>query len=95
MESEYRGMSYALMETIPIIKLLKEINMSGFIKETNLTKVAYKFFKYNSGELKMVTFHKHRSSTKHPNVKTNHFRDYVTHGEVNITPIGTLVQVSD
>ena len=43
----------------------------------------------------MATFHKHKSSTNHLNVKFHHFSDYGTHGEVTILPIGTLDQASN
>ena len=43
----------------------------------------------------MATVHKHRARTKHLNMKLDHFRDYVTRGEVNILPIITLDQASD
>ena len=37
----------------------------------------------------------HIDMTKQFNVKTHHFRDYVTHGEVTIVIMGTLDQASD
>ena len=84
-----------LRNVIPIMRLLKELNRAGFNIESTMPKVTCKVFGENSGMLDMVTVHNHRATTKHLNMKLQHFRDYVTHGEVNITPIGTLVQVSD
>ena len=95
MESECTGLSYTLRGAIPIMQLLKELKRSGFTIESNTPKFPYKVFEDNSGSLEMARFHKHRSRTKHLNVKLHHFRYYVTRGEVTIIPIGTFYQVFD
>ena len=85
-------MSYVLRNVIPIMKLLKELNRAGFNIESTMPKVTCKVFVDNSGMLDMVTVHKHRATTEHLNMKLQHFRDYVTHGEVTIISIATLYQ---
>ena len=84
------GLPYVLREVIPIMELLKDIKKTGFLIESTMPKVTCKFFEGKSGALDMVKVSIHIDMTKHLNVKTHHFRDYVTHCEVTIVIMGTL-----
>ena len=91
----YTGLSYALREFIPIMKLLEEIKIAGFTIESNTSKVTCKVFEDDSGVIEISTVDKHRASIKHLNMKLHHFRDYVNRSEVTILPIGALYQDFD
>ena len=94
-ESEYTGLSYALREAIPIMNLLRELQMEGFIAKYQAPQVHCKVFEDNSGALEMANIHKYRPRTKHLNVKLHHFRSYVTNGDIRILPIHTKDQQAD
>ena len=94
-ESEYTGLSYALREVIPIMRLLQEMKELGFQVGSTTPEVHCKVFEDNSGALEMAKVHKHRARTKHINVKLHHFRDYVSRGEISIHPIESENQLSD
>ena len=87
--------SYALSEVIPIMQLLKDLKYAWFLVASTIPKVTCKVFKDNSGAEEIATVHKHRARTKHINMKTHHFIDYVTHVELTILLIGTLNQLPD
>jgi len=94
-ESEYTGLSYALRQAIPIIKLLKEMKGKGYPVNDSTPNVRCKVFEDNSGALIMATDHKSRPRTRHINVRLHHFRDYVEREEISIHPISTDSQLAD
>ena len=94
-ESEYVGLSYALREVIPVMKLLQEMKRLKFPILNTVPRVHCKVFEDNSGALEMAKTHKYRPRTKHLNVKLHHFRDYVTRGEITIHKIDTKDQLAD
>ena len=53
-ESEYTGLSYALREDIPIMRLLREFKQRGFTSEEPITKIHCKVYKDNNGALEMA-----------------------------------------
>ena len=54
MESEYTGLSYALREAIPIMRLLRKFKQRGFTSEEQITKIHCKVYEDNSGTLDMA-----------------------------------------
>ena len=94
-ESEYTGLSYALREAIPIMKLLDEMHGRGLPTTNPHAKIHCKVFEDNSGALEMAKVHKFRPRTKHLNTKLHHFRSYVESKQVSIHPIKSDEQVSD
>ena len=53
-ESEYTGLSYALREAIPIMRLLREFKQRVFTSEEPITKIHCKVYEDNSGALEMA-----------------------------------------
>jgi hypothetical protein len=94
-ESEYTGMSYVLIDVIPIMELLKQLKKKKFPVRSTIPNIHCKVFEDNSGALVMATVHKSRPRTKHLNVKLHHFRDYITRKEISIHPIDTSMQLAD
>ena len=94
-ESEYTGASYALRETIPIMNLLKELQLHGIPITSHKAKVHCKLYEDNSGALEILKKAKYRPRTKHLLVKLHHFRDYVNRGEISVRPIRTQDQQAD
>ena len=94
-ESEYTGLSYALREAIPIMRLLREFKTRGFTTDEPTTKIHCKVYEDNSGALEMAKEYKYRPRTKFLNIKLHHFRDYVERGEVTIHKVSTHDQRAD
>jgi hypothetical protein len=94
-ESEYTGLSYALRDAIPVIELLKEMQLMNFPIETAQAHVHCRVFEDNSGALEMAKIHKYRPRTKHLNVRLHHFRDYVERQVISIHAINTKDQPAD
>ena len=94
-ESEYIGLSYALREVIPLMKLLNEMKQHGFNIGSTTPEVRCKVFEDNSGALEMAKVHKFRARTKHLNTKLHHFRDYVTRKEIIPLPVESSDQLAD
>jgi hypothetical protein len=94
-ESEYCGLSYALRDAIPIMKLLKEMKRFKFPIKIAKAKVHCEVFADNSGALEITTVHKVRPRAKHINVKYHFFRDYINRKEITVCPIDTTMQRVD
>ena len=63
--AQLQTIHYALRETIPIIKLLKEMKRQGIPGTRAQAKVQWQVFEGNSGTLEMAKVHKFRLRTKH------------------------------
>jgi hypothetical protein len=83
------GLSYALREAIPIMHLLKEMKVMGFLIMGANVKMHCKVFEDNSGAMEIAKIHKYRPRTKHLNVKLHHFCDFITRGYISINQINT------
>ena len=94
-ESEYTGLSYALREAIPLMRLLKEMKQHNIVKDASPPKVHCRVYEDNSGALEMAREYKYRPRTKFLNIKLHHFRDYVERGDISIHKIGTDDQPAD
>jgi hypothetical protein len=94
-ESEYTGLSYALRDIIPIMRLLEEMKGHGFPISKTTGEIHCKVFEDNSGALEMAKVHKFRPRTKHMNVKLHHFRSYVQNGQVSIHAVTSEKQLAD
>ena len=93
-ESEYTGLSYALREAIPIMRLFQEMIDNGIPIESSEAKVHCKVFEDNTGALEIARVHKFRPRTKHLNNRLHHFRSYVDNG-ITIHKIDTKEQPAD
>ena len=94
-ESKYTGLSHALRETIPIMKIFKEMKAYGFNIPHTTPNIKCEVFEDNSGALEMAKTHKFRPRTKHINVKLHHFCDYVSRGDITITKVDTTDQLAN
>ena len=94
-EAEYTGLSYALIEAIPLMVILKEMKRKGFNILDHKVKVHCRVFEDNSGAIEMAVFHKSRPRTKHLATKLHHFRSYVNSGEISVHKIDTSLQPAD
>ena len=94
-ESDYTGLSYALREAVPVIRLLREFKQRCFTSEEPIMKIHCKVYEDNSGALEMAKKYKYRPRTKFLNIKLHHFRDYVERGEITIDKVSTHDQHAD
>jgi hypothetical protein len=94
-ESEYTGLSYALREVIPLMRLLEEMKSHGFPISKTTSDVHCRVFEDNSGALEMAKVHKFRPRTKHMNVKLHHFRTFVEKGQITLHAIPSDKQLAD
>jgi hypothetical protein len=94
-ESEITGMSYALRDAIPVMRLLDELRDRGYPINKNGTHVHCKVFEDNSGAIEIARIKKFRPRTKFLNNRLFHFRTYVDRGMISIHPINTKLQPAD
>jgi hypothetical protein len=94
-ESEITGMSYALREAIPVMRLLDELQSNGFPINHTGARVHCKVFEDNSGAIEIAKIAKFRPRTKFLNNRLFHFRTYVDRGLITIHAINTKVQPAD
>jgi hypothetical protein len=94
-ESEYTGLSYALRDIIPIMRLLEEMKDNGFPISKTTGDIHCKVFEDNSGALEMAKAHKFCPHTKHMNVKLHHFHLYVEKGKISIYSVTSNEQLAD
>jgi len=93
-ESEYTGLSYALRDAIPIMRLFEEMIAMGIPIDSAEAKVHCKVFEDNTGALEIAKVHKFRPRTKHLNNRLHHFRSYINNG-ITIHKIDTKEQPAD
>jgi hypothetical protein len=94
-EAEYIALSTALREVIPMMELIKELQMKGFDYQATNPRVHCRVFEDNSGAIELATVHRYRPRTKHINTMYHHFRSYVSCGDISITPVRTNEQRAD
>jgi hypothetical protein len=96
-ESEFTGLSYALRDAIPIMRLFEEMKEIGYPIRTAKSKVHCKVFEDNTGALEIARIPKFRPRTKHLNNRLHFFRSY-TDGPnpmITIHKIDTTEQPAD
>jgi Reverse transcriptase (RNA-dependent DNA polymerase) len=94
-ESEYISLSQALRQTIPLMRLVKEIHEKLELQMETIPKVHCKLFEDNSGAVELANVPKMRPRTKHINAKYHHFRKYVTDKTIRVLKVATLDQLAD
>src|SRR6056300_397126 len=95
-ESEYTGLSYALRDAIPIMRLFEEMIEYGIPIKSAKAEVHCRVFEDNTGALEIAKVHKFRPRTKHLNNRlVHHFRSYVNNGKITIHKIDTKEQPAD
>ena len=94
-ESEYISLSQCLRQTIPLMRLVEEIQEQMEIPMDIIPTVRCKLFEDNSGAVELANVPKMRPRTKHINTKYHHFRAYVAQGLIKVLKIGTEDQLAD
>jgi hypothetical protein len=94
-EAEYLAMSTALRNTIPLMRLVKELQTRLHLPIQTTPTVHCKVFEDNSGAVELAKVPKMRPRTKHINMKYHHFRQYVFNKEITIEQIQTEDQIAD
>jgi hypothetical protein len=94
-ESEYFALSTALRHTIPLMRLMEEIQENLSLPMDTVPKVHCTLFEDNSGAVELAKVQKMRPRTKHINPKYHHFRQHVFDGKVKIVQVSTTEQLAD
>ena len=94
-EVEYISLLQSLCDTIPLMELIKEFKLHGFIVCSDEPRVYCKAFEDNAGALKLTQLPMLHPRTKHINIIYHHFREHVQQGIIKIFPIQTDDQVAD
>ena len=93
-EAEYTGLSYALREAIPLIRLLKEMQSKQVNISNKKCKIKCRVYEDNAGAIEMAKNSKYRPRTKHLNIKLHHFRSHVGK-DIEIVKVDGKEQLAD
>ena len=93
-EAEYIAPSQAMLEIIPMMEHLEQLEKTLNI-ESKRPSVKCKVFKDNNSEIELAKAPNIRPHTKHIALKYHYFREHVRKGPIEINPIDTLEQVAD
>ena len=87
-EAEYIALSTAMREVIPLIQLLKDLEVACNVITTPPT-VTCKVFEDNQSCIAVAESKKPPTRTKHIAIKYHHFRDLVDNGAIKTNYIDT------
>ena len=93
-EAEYLALSQSLREVIPLMQLLREINLI-FPIHTPTPEIHCKVWEDNEGALSLAKNGRFSPRTKHIAIKYHHFRQHVDNGFISIHSIDTKEQTAD
>ena len=88
-------MSMALRQTIPIMRLVKELSQKFNLQLETKPTIYCTVFKDNSGAVELANVPKMRPRTRHINPKYHHFRKYVFEGKIKVQYIPSKEQHGD
>ena len=94
-EAEYIAISTAMREVIPLMALMEEMSLKGFIHNFNGPDIHCKVFEDNSGAIEIASSTKYRPRTKHINTQYHHFRYYVDTNQIRLHYIPSKDQLAD
>jgi Reverse transcriptase (RNA-dependent DNA polymerase) len=94
-EAKYIALSMALRQTIPLIRLIKEIRTMTSIPMHDTPTVYCTAFEDKSGAIELAKVPKMRPRTKHINPKYHHFRKHVAKKEIAIQQVRSQDQLAD
>jgi hypothetical protein len=94
-EAEYRALSQAMREVLPIIWLMEEASKQEIPVLNATPKIHCKVFEDNAGVIEIGNVPKMRPRTKHLNIKYHHFREEVKKGTISIYHTRTEEQIAD
>ena len=93
-ESEYIALSQSLRDALPLVELLKELQVV-IPRVENSPIIHCSVFEDNMGCIDLVKTPRMRPRTKHIALKYHHFREYVKKKTVTVHHIDTKEQVAD
>ena len=93
-ESEYIALSQSLRDALPLVELLKELQVV-IPKVDNSPMIHCSVFEDNMGCIDLVKTPRMRPRTKHIALKYHHFREQVKKKLVTVHHIDTKEQVAD
>jgi hypothetical protein len=94
-EAEYIALSTALRQTIPLMRLVKEIKSKLKLPMDTIPKVFCTAFEDNTGAVELCNVPKLRPRTKHINTKYHHFRKYIHDKQIQVQHVSTDEQLAD
>jgi hypothetical protein len=94
-EAEYIALRTALRQTIPLMRLIKEIKQMTSIPMHDKPTVYCTAFDDKTGAIELAKVPKMRPRTKHINPKYHHFRQHVANKEIAIEQIRSQDQIAD
>jgi hypothetical protein len=94
-EAEYLALSTALRNTIPIMRLVKELSRKFDLPLETKPTIYCTVFEDNAGAVELANVPKMRPRTRHINPKYHHFRKYVFEGKIKVQYIPTAEQQAD
>ena len=94
-EAEYLALSTSLRQTIPIMRLVKELSKKFNLNLETTPTIYCTVFEDNSGAVELANVPKMRPRTRHINPKYHHFRKYVFEGKIKVLYIPTADQQAD
>jgi hypothetical protein len=92
---KYISPSQALQQTIPLMRLVKELKARLDLPTDIVPKVHGKLVEDNSRAIKLANIPKMHPSTKHINANYHHFRQYAADKTIQVLKITTLDQLLD
>ncbi len=93
--AEYKALSSAAREILPMITLTKEAAKRKIITKTKAPLIHCKLFEDNKGAIEMANVPKIRPQTKHLNIKYHFLRQYVQQGILQVLHISGTDQIAD
>ena len=94
-EAEYLALSQALRDSIPILRLISEINKRApNVLKTNTT-IKCKIYEDNQATISMATSPKVTQRSKHISTKVHHFKQFIRDNTIPVLHIPTHEQIAD
>ena len=90
-EAEYYALLAALCEVIPLMDLIKELQLHGHDVPNAKPNIHCLVFKDSSGALEMAQVPKIHPRTRHVSLAAHHFRTHVEQGLISIHACKTVI----
>lgn len=94
-ESEYVALSESVRTVIPIMRMLLELKVTGFLTDNHPPTLHFTFHEDNSGSIELITVPKVRAHTKHIHLRYHHFVSLVKSGVLVVRKVRMNDQGAD
>ena len=94
-ESEYITLSMEMRQVLPLLELMKEVNVYLKIEELPSPKVYCRVFEDNESSISIATNNIFFPRTKYIELRYHHFRGHVKDGTIKIQHVSTEDQLAD